>query len=72
VPWDSTWPPNVWLGTPVEEAEWAAKQIPALLERSAVIRFPSFESLLGEKSRRISRCKCCDIGPSTLLAFRRR
>ncbi|WP_199789735.1 DUF5131 family protein [Sorangium cellulosum] len=47
VPWGSNWPANVWLGTTVENADWAAKRIPALLQHSAVIRFLSCEPLLG-------------------------
>ncbi|WP_437649296.1 DUF5131 family protein [Sorangium sp. So ce362] len=47
VPWGSNWPSNVWLGTTVENADWAAKRIPALLQHSAVIRFLSCEPLLG-------------------------
>lgn len=47
VPWGASWPTNVWLGTTVENAEWAAKRIPALLQQPAAIRFLSCEPLLG-------------------------
>jgi protein gp37 len=42
------WPlPNVWLGTSVENQEWADKRIPLLLEAPAAVRFLSCEPLLG-------------------------
>lgn len=40
-------PPNVWIGTTVENQEWADKRIPALLEIPAKVRFLSCEPLLG-------------------------
>lgn len=43
-------PGNIWLGTSVENQEWAAKRIPALLETPAAIRFLSCEPLLGPVS----------------------
>jgi protein gp37 len=43
-----SWPlPNVWLGTSVENQEWADKRIPLLLETPAAVRFLSCEPLLG-------------------------
>lgn len=43
------WPlPNVWLGTTVENQEWADKRIPLLLQTPAAKRFVSFEPLLGQ------------------------
>lgn len=39
--------PNVWLGTSVENQEWAEKRIPPLLDTPASIRFLSCEPLLG-------------------------
>lgn len=42
------WPlPNVWLGTSVENQEWADKRIPHLLRCPAAVRFLSCEPLLG-------------------------
>ncbi len=38
---------NVWLGTSVENQEWAQKRIPLLLETPAAVRFLSCEPLLG-------------------------
>lgn len=40
-------PANVWLGTSVENQEWAQKRIPALLSTPAHVRFLSCEPLLG-------------------------
>ncbi|MDC0740922.1 DUF5131 family protein [Polyangium mundeleinium] len=48
VPWGEKWPPNVWLGTTVENAELAAKRIPELIKHPAVVRFLSCEPLLDE------------------------
>lgn len=50
VPWGAKWPGNVWLGTTVENQNWAEKRIPALLENPSVVRFLSCEPLLGEVS----------------------
>jgi protein gp37 len=47
VPWRSGWPPNVWLGTTVENQRWATKRIPHLLANGAKRRFLSCEPLLG-------------------------
>ncbi len=47
VPWGDQWPDNVWLGTSVENQEWADKRIPYLLAAPAKIRFLSCEPLLG-------------------------
>lgn len=47
VPWDQDWPPNVWLGTSVENQQLAEKRLPFLLENPAVVRFLSCEPLLG-------------------------
>jgi len=40
-------PPNVWIGTSVENQEWADRRIPTLVEIPAVVRFLSCEPLLG-------------------------
>jgi protein gp37 len=40
-------PPNIWLGTSVEDQEWADKRIPPLVETPAAVRFLSCEPLLG-------------------------
>lgn len=47
VPWGDNWPENVWLGTSVENQEWADKRIPILLELPAIVRFLSVEPLIG-------------------------
>lgn len=47
VPWRSSWPANVWLGTTVENQVWANKRIPEILSVPARIRFLSCEPLLG-------------------------
>ena len=47
VPWPEKWPDNVWLGTSVENQEWADKRLPQLLAIPAKIRFLSCEPLLG-------------------------
>jgi protein gp37 len=43
-------PPNVWLGTSVEDQERAEERIPPLLEAPAALRFISAEPLLGPLS----------------------
>ncbi len=47
VPWSDKWPGNVWLGTTVEDQEWANRRVPVLLNLPAVVRFLSCEPLLG-------------------------
>jgi protein gp37 len=42
------WPPNVWLGTTVEDQERAVERIPVLLSIPAAVRFLSCEPLLSE------------------------
>ncbi len=44
--WGSGWP-NVWLGTSVENQEYADKRIPELLKIPAAVHFLSCEPLLG-------------------------
>lgn len=39
-------PPNVWLGTTVENQEWADKRVPELISLPAAVRFLSCEPLL--------------------------
>ena len=47
-PIGKAWPlPNVWLGTSVENQEYADKRIPLLLQTPAAVRFISAEPLLG-------------------------
>jgi protein gp37 len=47
-PWRwGEWPANVWLGTSVENQEWADKRVPALLRIPARTRFLSCEPLIG-------------------------
>jgi protein gp37 len=47
VPWSDNWPGNVWLGTTVEDQEWANRRVPILLGLPASVRFLSCEPLLG-------------------------
>ena len=47
VPWGKRWPSNVWLGTTVENQEWARRRIPYLAKTPAAVRFLSCEPLLG-------------------------
>jgi protein gp37 len=59
------WPlPNVWLGTSVENQEWAEKRIPLLLQAPAAVRFLSCEPLLDAVNLSHflfpSRCHRCD------------
>lgn len=44
---NGVWPSNVWIGTSVENQEWADKRIPELLRIPAAVRFLSCEPLLG-------------------------
>jgi protein gp37 len=56
--------PNIWLGTSVENQEYADKRIPELLKIPARVRFLSVEPLLGEVelSAWLNDCRCgeCD------------
>lgn len=47
VPWGEKWPDNVWIGTTVENQEWADKRLPELAALPAKVRFISAEPLLG-------------------------
>jgi protein gp37 len=47
VPWNRSWPVNVWLGTTVENQLWASRRVPIVLEHPAAVRFVSCEPLLG-------------------------
>lgn len=47
VPWGKNWPGNVWIGTTVEDQEWADERLPYLAELPAAVRFISAEPLLG-------------------------
>jgi protein gp37 len=46
-PWGDDWPINVWLGTTVEDQEWADERLPKLVDIPAKVRFISAEPLLG-------------------------
>ncbi|MES2495713.1 MAG: phage Gp37/Gp68 family protein [Pseudomonadota bacterium] len=46
-PWGDKWPTNVWLGTTVEDQEYAEERLPHLTAIPAVVRFISAEPLLG-------------------------
>ncbi len=48
IPWKGNWPPNVWIGTTVENQEWLDKRMGHLLSQNAAVRFVSCEPLLGE------------------------
>lgn len=47
VPWLGFWPDNVWIGTTVENQEWADRRLPFLARLPAARRFLSCEPLLG-------------------------
>jgi protein gp37 len=47
VPWGKVWPKNVWLGTTVENQQYADQRLPHLLKHDAQVRFLSCEPLLG-------------------------
>ncbi len=47
VPWRELWPENVWVGTTVENEEWADRRLPRLARIPAARRFLSCEPLLG-------------------------
>lgn len=49
-PWKDRWPANVWVGTSVENEEWAQRRLPVLSQIPAVVRFVSAEPLLGDFS----------------------
>jgi protein gp37 len=46
-PWTADWPPNVWIGTSVENQRLAELRLPDLLSIPAAVRFLSCEPLLG-------------------------
>lgn len=45
---DGSAPSNVWVGTSVEDQEWADKRVPALIKIPASSHFVSYEPALGE------------------------
>ena len=47
VPWDRSFPDNVWLGTTIETQVWAKRRAPELPKHPARVRFVSCEPLLG-------------------------
>jgi protein gp37 len=51
--------PNVWLGTSVENQEWADRRIPLLAQTPAAVRFLSCEPLLGPITIQVSLKKAC-------------
>lgn len=46
-PWKERLPHNIWVGTSVENEEWAKRRLPILSKVPAVVRFVSAEPLLG-------------------------
>jgi len=46
-PWGHDWPPNVWIGTSIENQKLAELRLPYLLSVPAAVRFLSCEPLLG-------------------------
>ncbi|MDQ3915661.1 MAG: phage Gp37/Gp68 family protein [Actinomycetota bacterium] len=65
-------PPNVWLGTSVENQEWAEKRLPLLVEVTARVRFVSCEPLLGpiDLSRWIGKLSWVIVGGESGPRFR--
>jgi protein gp37 len=47
IPWGDKWPKSVWLGTTIENQEWADKRLPIFADIPAAVRFISAEPLLG-------------------------
>ncbi|MCJ2015902.1 phage Gp37/Gp68 family protein [Methylobacterium sp. E-065] len=47
IPWGNDWPPNVWIGTTIEDQDWADERLPELAALPAAVRFISAEPLLG-------------------------
>ena len=69
-------PPNVWIGTSVENQEQADKRIPELLKIPAAVRFLSMEPLLGavrldngETSWLSCTCGCADESEDVCQSF---
>lgn len=58
--WNANPLPNVWLGTSVENQEWAEKRIPVLLSIPAHIRFLSCEPMLGPVDASLWLSMPCD------------
>lgn len=56
--WLKEWPAHIWVGTSVENQEYADKRIPELLKIPAAVRFLSVEPLLGPVN--ISEWLSCD------------
>jgi len=52
VPWGKKWPGNVWLGTTIENQEYANLNVPLIADLPAAVRFVSCEPLLGGISLR--------------------
>jgi protein gp37 len=50
-PWGDRWPPNVWLGTSVENQRWADARIPVLRAVPAAVRFLSCEESIMAQCR---------------------
>ena len=46
-PWGNGWPTNVWMGTTVEDQDWAEERLDYLASVPAAVRFISAEPLLG-------------------------
>lgn len=55
--WLENWPRHIWIGTSVENQEYADKRIPELLKIPATVRFLSCEPLLGPVD--LGRWLCC-------------
>lgn len=56
VPWGTSWPANVWIGTSVEDQARAEERIPDLLSLRAAVRFISAEPLVGPLRLRPQWC----------------
>ena len=60
--------PNCWLGTSVEDGDWARARIPDVLATPATLRFLSVEPLLGDVDLRLRAQHHIDwviVGPET-------
>lgn len=63
--WQKKFPPNVWMGTTVEDQQRADERIPALIAIPAAVRFLSIEPMLGELDIEEHLEDMCDADPST-------
>lgn len=69
-PWGDNWPHNVWIGTSVENEEWANRRLPVLSDIPAVVRFVSAEPLLCDFSITAFKVDWVIAGGESGIGFR--